>query len=125
MATYVDQNGAQQSRLAAHTIEISDRMYQTTLPWLQTDGSVRWVDTVCTQPIENRVLQGKTLRQAVETRYLQDTKLLPVADPTHTVSRSNTEIYTSNETIAIAYAPARPGGEDNAVELMAFGSRGD
>lgn len=120
MATYVDQYGAQQSRLAAHSVEITGLMYHTLLPWLQSDGSVKWVNTICTQPIENRVLQGKTLRQAVETRYLQDTKLLPVRKPTHTVSRGNTEIYANADTIAVAYAPDRGCDSANAVELIAF-----
>jgi len=118
IAMHANQNGTHQSRLAAHVVRFSS-LYHTKLPWLGEDGRVRWVRMACTTPPENRTLQGRTLRQAVESRYMHDLRMLPVRTQGDTVLRANAEIYTEGQnSVAIAYATT--GGTCARLELIAF-----
>jgi hypothetical protein len=119
VAMHAGRGGTQQSRLASHFVEY-DSIYTTKMPWIQEDKSVNWVNVSSTAPPESKTLQGKTLRQAVESRFLHDLRMLP----SHTqlsrpkIERSNAEIYTANggTKVAIAYAPS---GQDK-LDFIAF-----
>lgn len=120
-AMHAGKGGTQQSRLASHVVEF-DSIFTTKMPWVQNEAdpsSVRWVRVASTAKPDSKTLQGKTLRQAVESRFLHDLRMLPVrGDPgTQRVERSNAEVYSGAEgCIAIAYAPSG----QTRLELMAF-----
>jgi hypothetical protein len=115
VAMHVGAGGTQQSRLAAHVVEF-DALHTTKIPWLSEAG-LRWVRVAATAPPHNRTVHGATLRQAVESRFLHDVRMLPTRDPDQAVARNNAELYTDGHTrVAIAYAPA-PG---DRLELIAF-----
>ena len=116
---HAGRGGTQQSRLASHFVEY-ESLYTTKMPWIQDDQSVKWVNVSSTAPPESKTIHGKTLRQAVESRFLHDLRMLP----SHTqlsrpkIERSNAEIYTANggTKVAIAYAPS---GQDK-LDFIAF-----
>jgi hypothetical protein len=120
---HAGRGGTQQSRLASHFVEY-DSLYTTKMPWIQQgDGgqSVRWVTVSSTAPPDNKTLHGKTLRQAVEGRFLHDLRMLPARETASgrpKIERSNAEIYSadSGAKVAVAYAPA---GQDT-IEFVAF-----
>jgi hypothetical protein len=123
VAMHVGKAGTQQSRLASHVIRYNT-LYSTQMPWISDDGGdVRWVRVSCTSKPESRTLQGLTLRQAVESRFLHDLRMLPtpamgdaMSEPLK-VERSNAELYVSGANkVAIAYAPT---GQTN-LEFIAF-----
>ncbi len=118
VAMHSDQAGTHQSRLAAHVVQF-DSLHYTKLPWVGEDGGVRWVRVASTAPPENRTLQGRTLRQAVEARYIHDLRMLPVRSQGDAVLRANAEIYASDGSVAIAYAPTAE-GSTTRLELIAF-----
>lgn len=104
-AMHVDKQGTQQSRLAAHAITY-DCIYTTLIPWYLDEGAVKWVQMSSTLHPENRTLQGRSLRHAVESRFLHDLRMLPTQNPQDKVLRSNCEIYTdASGTVGIAYCP--------------------
>ena len=124
VALHAGKGGTQQSRLASHVVEF-DSIYSTKMPWIQQsdddrDQTVRWVRVASTAKPESKTLQGKTLRQAVESRFLHDLRMLPVRGELGAalrVERSNTELYSASEcSVAIAYAPTG----QSRLELMAF-----
>jgi hypothetical protein len=120
VALHAGKGGTQQSRLASHVVEF-DSIYTTKMPWIQQpDGSVRWVRVASTAKPESKTLQGKTLRQAVESRFLHDLRMLPVRGELGAgarVERSNTELYSGSDcSVAVAYAPTG----QSRLELMAF-----
>ena len=104
-AMHVGESGTHQSRLAAHLITC-DSLLHTQIPWLTEDGGICWVQVASTAPPENRTIQGHTLRQAVEARYMHDLRMLPVRNPGDSVLRANAELYAEGEhQVAIAYTP--------------------
>jgi hypothetical protein len=114
-AMHVGASGTQQSRLAAHIVQF-DALHTTKIPWV-TEHGLRWVRVAATAPPHNRTIHGLTLRQAVESRFLHDVRMLPTREPDQAVTRANTEIYSDGHTrAAIVYAPA-PG---DRLELIAF-----
>ena len=116
-AMHAGKAGTQQSRLAAHSIGF-DGLYLTTMPWIRNDGTTRWVHVSSTAPPFNRVLVGSTLRQAVESRFLHDPRMLPVAQEGQTVPRANIELYAASENrMALVYAP----DSTERLEMIAFG----
>ena len=121
VAIHAGRGGTQQSRLASHFVEY-DAVYSTQMPWIREDGSLAWVRVSSTSPPDSKTLHGKSLRHAVETRFLHDLRMLPsppspLACPPK-VERSNAEIYTadSGAKVAIAYAPS---GHDK-IEFVVF-----
>jgi len=120
-ALHAGRGGTQQSRLASHFVEY-DTLYTTKMPWVQQeDQSVRWVSVSSTCPPDSKTLHGKNLRQAVESRYLHDLRMLPTqpaAGERLKVERSNAEIYVTDEgaKVAVAYAPS---GQEK-IEFIAF-----
>jgi hypothetical protein len=116
-AMHAGRGGTQQSRLASHFIEY-DTLYTTRMPWVQDDLSVKWVRVASTRPPESKTLHGKNLRQAVESRYLHDLRMLPASDSRPKIERSNAEIYAEEDgaKVAVAYAPS---GQDR-LEFMEF-----
>lgn len=115
-AMHAGRAGTQQSRLAAHSIDVH-ALYLTAMPW-DCNGATRWVHVASTAPPQNRVLVGATLRAAVESRFLHDPRMLPVAREGQTVPRGNIELYaTSEHRMAIVYAP----DDTESLEMIAFG----
>lgn len=101
-AIHVGRNGTQQSRLAAHLVQY-DQVYTTVMPWYVNQTLAGWVHVTSSLCPESRTLHGDTLRQAVESRFMHDTRMLP-AENNERVSRSNCEIYKdASGTIGIAY----------------------
>jgi len=118
IAMHSTPSGTHQSRLAAHAVRF-DALYHTKLPWLGEDGSVRWVRMASTSPPENRTLQGRTLRLAVESRYMHDLRMLPVRGQRDAVLRANAEMYADSPgSVSIVYAPTGDG--PCRLELVAF-----
>ena len=114
-AMHVGRAGTQQSRLAAHAIRF-DTLYLTTMPWI-CGTDVHWVHVASTAPSENRTLQGQTLRQAVESRFLHDPRLLPVHPEGQAAPRHSAELYLGADGhLAIVYAPEGSG----RLEMIAF-----
>ena len=103
-------DGAQQGRLAAHAVCVS-KLHHTAMPWIVDGGALRWVRVASSLHMEASILRGPTLRQAVESRFMQDPRLLPVAEEGHWVVRDNAELYEAREpgTVGIAYAPVWEG----------------
>lgn len=120
-AMHAGKGGTQQSRLASHVVEF-DSIFTTKMPWVLNEAdptSVRWVRVASTAKPDSKTLQGKTLRQAVESRFLHDLRMLPVRGDlgAQRVERSNAEVYSGSDScVAIAYAPTG----QNRLELMAF-----
>lgn len=101
-AVHVGRNGTQQSRLAAHLVQY-DQVYTTVMPWYVNQSLAHWVHVTSSLCPESKTLHGETLRQAVESRFMHDTRMLPTENGER-VSRSNCEIYkdpTGN--VGIAY----------------------
>ena len=114
-AMHVGASGTQQSRLAAHLVEY-DALHTTKIPWVSEAG-LRWVRVASTTAPHNRTIHGATLRQAVESRFLHDVRMLPTRDQDQSVTRGNAEIYSDGAArTAIVYAPT-PG---DRLELIAF-----
>jgi hypothetical protein len=105
-AMHVDESGTHQARLASHALEYS-RLYITLLPWFNQTQQMKWVKVTSTQPPTNMLLQGNTLRQAVEARYFHDPRTLLQMDRLNNnlhVERHDCEIYSpSPRASAIAY----------------------
>jgi len=120
-AMHAGKGGTQQSRLASHFIEY-DSIYTTRMPWVQDDSSVKWVRVASTSPPDSKTLHGKNLRQAVESRFLHDLRMLPTQQVTSDIrpkiERSNAEIYAADNgaKVAVAYAPS---GQQR-LEFIAF-----
>lgn len=101
-ALHVGSNGTQQSRLASHIVRY-DCIHTTVIPWFLDGGGLRWVQVSSTLAPEARTLHGKSLRQAVEARFLHDLRMLPTESGAK-ISKSNCEIYTDSAgTVGIAY----------------------
>lgn len=101
-ALHVNQSGTQQSRLACHVAEY-DCLHTIAIPWYADNDHVRWVHVSATLPPKPRTLQGKTLRQAVDCRYMHDLRMLPTENNTN-ISKPNAEIYTDPQgCVGIAY----------------------
>lgn len=101
-AVHVSKSGTQQSRLAAHLV-CYDCIHTTALPWFTDQGETRWVQMSSTLCPEPRTLQGRSLRHAVESRFLHDVRMLPT-EGGRRVSKSNCEIYTDRSgAVGIAY----------------------
>jgi len=125
VAMHAGRGGTQQSRLASHFVEY-DSLYTTKMPWVQQHDdrqTVRWVSVSSTAPPDSKTLHGKTLRQAVEGRFLHDLRMLPAHDipgggGRPKIERSNAEIYAADDgaKVAVAYAPT---GQDR-IEFVAF-----
>lgn len=97
----------QQSRLASHVMSF-EYIHTTLLPWIQADNTVKWVRmSSSTYPeIVTTLEEGKTLRQAVESRFLHDLRMLPNEHGLK-IERSQCEVYTDpSGAVAIAYAPS-------------------
>lgn len=117
---HVDEQGTQQSRLASHTVNF-DRLYITKLPWLSMENeSSSWVRVYGTLPLTNKTIQGKTLKQAIEARFLSDPSMLPTACETDTVQRNNIELYHTREQVAVTYTPTT--ATDPKIEFLIFES---
>lgn len=95
----------QQSRLASHLLR-AECVHTTMLPWIQPDETVKWVRmSSSVSPDHVVTLQGKSLRHAVESRFIHDLRMLPV-DPGYVTERQNCEVYTDPAGgVGIAYAP--------------------
>ena len=116
VAMHAGPAGTQQSRLAAHTVGF-DALYLTAMPWISNSGT-RWVHVASTAPPVNRVLVGSTFRFAVESRFLHDPRMLPVAQEGQSVPRNNVELYAASDRhMAIVYAP----DSSERLEMIAFG----
>ena len=104
-AVHVGKNGTQQSRLAAHLVHY-DQLYTTVMPWSTDDhASTEWVHVTSSLYPDCKTLHGDTLRQAVESRFMHDTRMLPTEN-NERVSRSNCEIYADpSGSVGIAYCP--------------------
>ena len=115
VAMHVGRGGTQQSRLAAHVVEF-DALHLTKMPWLQA-GVVHWVRVASTVCPQSRTLQGPTLRQAVENRFLHDPRMLPVRQQGGTVAKGDAEVYSEGEGRAtVVYSPTGSG----RLEMIAF-----
>ena len=115
VAMHVGRGGTQQSRLAAHAIEF-DALHVTKMPWI-CDGCVQWVRVASTVCPQSRTLQGRTLRQAVENRFLHDPRMLPVRSLGDTVVRGDTELYSEgNDRAVVVYSLA----STQRLEMIAF-----
>jgi len=92
-----------QSRLASHCISY-DTLHITAMPWIQSDDSIVWIKVVSTlYPQTIATLQGKTLTNAVECRFLRDLRMLPT-NQGEKIEKQNCEIYTNtNDSVMIAY----------------------
>jgi hypothetical protein len=90
-ALYVGNGGTQQSRLASHLVKY-DSLHTAVAPWFLDQGGIQWVETTSTLPPEPRTLHGKSLRHAVESRFMHDLRMLPT-EPNCKVSKANCEIY--------------------------------
>lgn len=91
-AMYVGNGGTQQSRLASHMVKY-DCLHTTVIPWFLEQGGISWVQFSSTLPPEPRTLHGKSLRQAVEARFLHDLRMLPTEEGGRVI-KSNCEVYT-------------------------------
>lgn len=101
-ALFVSNEGTQQSRLASHLVKY-DCLHSTVIPWFLDQGGFRWVEVSSTLFPEPRTIHGKSLRQAVEARFMHDLRMLPT-EGNCKVSKSNCEIYTDlSGTVGIAY----------------------
>ena len=105
VAVHVGKNGTQQSRLAAHLVEY-DQVYTTVMPWFADDhGQTEWIHVTSSLCPDCKTLHGDTVRHAVESRFMHDTRMLPTENGAR-VSRSNCEIYTDPlGSVGIAYCP--------------------
>ena len=90
-------------------------------------GLYSWVSVASTLPTETRVLRhlgGKTsleqLKRSVESRFMHDSKLLPVRGGSDVVERGNMEIYSDEraQQVLLAYAPSS--SEGARLEFMSF-----
>lgn len=117
-AMHVGKHGTQQSRIASHLIRY-DTLHTTVIPWFLSANDTRWVQISSSLPVEPKTIHGKTLRQAVEARFVHDLRMLPTENNGKT-SRSNCEIYTDdNGVVGVAYCP-----EDSHVfHFMCFECR--
>lgn len=101
-AVHVGRSGTQQSRLASHVVQY-DQVYTTVMPWFVNHGLTQWVHVTSTLCPDCKTLHGETLRQAVESRFMHDTRMLPCPDGDH-ISRHNCEIYKDpSGAVGIAY----------------------
>jgi hypothetical protein len=93
----------QQSRLASHCISF-DCLHVTAMPWIQSDDSIVWIKVATTvYPQTIVTLQGKSLGNAVECRFLHDLRMLPTKSGDK-VEKHNCEIYNdSGNSVAVAY----------------------
>jgi hypothetical protein len=115
VAMHVGRGGTQQSRLAAHVIEF-DALHITKMPWVQ-NGELHWVRVASTVFPQSRVLQGPTLRQAVENRFLHDPRMLPVRVQGGAVAKGDTEVYSESDArTTVVYSPA----DSRRLEMIAF-----
>ena len=116
-----DQKGrSHKCRLESHVIH-AEEVYHTSFPWVQSDGSTKWVHVASSLHPSFKVLHdrttGGTLAAAVKSRFLQDLRLLPVRkQDEHRVERGNASVYAGDGQVLLAYAPSG----DDRLEFMLF-----
>ena len=127
LTVYASESELHRSRLASHHVWINE-LFHTHFP-VGEPNSFAWVAVASTLPSETRVLRhlgGKTdleaLQRSVENRFMNDTKLLPVWQPTDSVKPAHVEIYTDAAAgqVAVVYAPMSVDGTSRRLELMSF-----
>jgi hypothetical protein len=91
-AMHVGMGGTQQSRLAAHMVQY-DCLHTNVIPWFSDSGQTKLVQVSSTLMLEPRTLQGRSLRQAVEARFMHDLRMLPTEEQGR-ISKGDCEIYT-------------------------------
>ena len=73
-----------------------------------SEKKLQWISVLSTLPFESKLLQGNTLKQAIESRYMQDLQLLPNDTSDVPISRNNVELYADTpQLVAIAYATSK------------------
>jgi len=126
VTVYFDGQDLQRCRLASHEIR-TDKLFQTHLP-LVGKASQSWVSVSSTLPLDTVMLREQpaktpleSLKRAVDTRFLNDPKLLPVRHVGDKVDRENMEIYSDELAgqVVIAYAPKSQWGH-LGVEFLSF-----
>ena len=115
--------------LVTHIAEYADGHYISYFPWRSTDGMMHWTKVASslkpTLMVIHQSGESKTpleaLVQGITKRYIKNTRLFPVRDPSHVVHEAGTSIYFDNRTnsVLVTYAPI--GGENPPrVEFMCF-----
>ena len=123
---YHDEHEIQRCRMASHAITCRE-VFETHFP-LSTPAGHQWVSVASTIPAETRVLRHmggssnlEVLRRSVESRFMHDSKLLPVRTRGDRVDRPNMELYSDHRSqqVLLVYAPVTLNGSKN-IEFISF-----
>ena len=123
---YHDEHEIQRCRMASHAITCGE-VFETHFP-LSTPAGHQWVSVASTIPAETRVLRHmggnsslEVLRRSVESRFMHDSKLLPVRARGDKVDKAHMELYSDHTTqqVLLAYSPITQ-DESKNIEFMSF-----